>query len=252
LVIADSASNFITTNKNGEFSLGITKMITAQDKKIHLLLNDRSEKGYSIAIKDPFGSIDNTLVKEFQPLIYNLPATTSSTGDNDIINGFEHTINLKGVTIKVFKNDQFDKLNAEALSNSCGDYVCRNNILNCANHSHEADNRPPVIGEEYRTSGGVKIVYKGCPLLPPLLLLTLNGIYYSKEFYGSDYSQFSLSAPDYFSTIYWKHLIYINSKNDVEFSFYTSDITGPFKIVVQGLTESDVIYGEKEFEINKP
>jgi hypothetical protein len=83
-------------------------------------------------------------------------------------------------------------------------------------------------------------------------MLTVNGIYYSKEFYGSDYSQFSLSTPDYLSTIYWKHLIYINSKSDVKFSFYTSDITGPFKIIVQGLTESDVIYGEKEFEISKP
>lgn len=255
LVMADSASSFITTNKNGEFSLGITKMITAQDKKIHLLLNDRSGKGYSIAIKDHFDSINNTLVKEFQPLIYNLTATTSSIGDNDIINGFEHTINLKGVTIKVFKDDQFDKpLKAKDLSNSCGDYVCRYNFLNCAIHPNEADNRPPVIGEEYLIYGGTgaKIVYKGCPLLPPLSMLTVNGIYYSKEFYGSDYSQFSLSAPDYFSTIYWKHLIYINSKNDVEFSFYTSDITGPFRIVLQGITQGDVIYGEKEFEINRP
>jgi hypothetical protein len=82
--------------------------------------------------------------------------------------------------------------------------------------------------------------------------VTIRGITYSKEFYGEDYSIINPSQPEYISTIYWKHLCYVNSKGDVDLKFYTSDITGAFKIIVQGVTANDVIYGEKEFNVNKP
>ena len=36
---------------------------------------------------------------------------------------------------------------------------------------------------------------------------------------------------------------------ETNLSFYTSDITGKFRIVVQGITSNDVIYGEHFFEV---
>jgi hypothetical protein len=83
-------------------------------------------------------------------------------------------------------------------------------------------------------------------------MLKINGINYSKEFYGEDYTKLNLSQPEYQSTIFWKHACFINSKDETTLRFYTSDITGPFKVIIQGITANDVIYGEKEFNVRKP
>jgi hypothetical protein len=175
---------------------------------------------------------------------------------------------LKTVTIKGLKEEykQYSPFFSYG-SNACGDYVCYLNVLNCENHFNNSLNRPPKMGEKYivptntinnktmlqtfKSNGTYsEIIYTGCtvPNSDPLSLV-INGIKYNKEFYGSDYSQVNPSQPEYLSTIYWKHLCFVNSKKEAELSFYTSDITGPFKIIVQGITANDVIYGEKEFNV---
>jgi hypothetical protein len=51
-------------------------------------------------------------------------------------------------------------------------------------------------------------------------------------------SQPENSKPDYRSTIYWNPKINLNySKTRAEFSFYTSDISGNYRIIVEGVTE---------------
>jgi hypothetical protein len=68
-----------------------------------------------------------------------------------------------------------------------------------------------------------------------------KGIYAAQEFYPSDYSKISPSQPDNLSTIYWKFLAKVTSNKNAEFPFYTSDISGKFKIIVQGRTGKDII-----------
>ena len=54
--------------------------------------------------------------------------------------------------------------------------------------------------------------------------------------------------PAFVSTLYWNHGVLLNSK-DQEFTFYTGDITGKFRIVVQGMSNTDLIYGQQFFEV---
>ncbi len=164
--------------------------------------------------------------------------------------GFERAIQLKGVTISANKDNSLYKSHSFN-SNACGDYVCRYHVLNCPNHRDERDNRTPVQGEFYYENGSL-IHYRGCFESEKKFNYTIPGIYIAKEFYGSDYSEVSLSAPEYTSTIYWKHLVRINSTKETTLDFYTSDITGKFRIVVQGVTSNDVVYGESFFNVQKP
>jgi hypothetical protein len=82
-------------------------------------------------------------------------------------------------------------------------------------------------------------------------ILRFNGINGAQEFYPADYSK-KLEEKQYLSTLYWKHLVKISSVKDAELSFYTGDITGKFKIVIQGITGNDVTYGETTFNVTKP
>ena len=75
------------------------------------------------------------------------------------------------------------------------------------------------------------------------------GIRYHKEFYLDEYKD--PLEPAFFSTIYWNYGIILAPQKETELSFYTSDIVGTFKVIVQGVTKDDVIYTEKKFEVKQ-
>ncbi len=257
LAMSDSSTHIVHTDRTGNFKLEGENLIIAEDKKVHLLIANNSDGAYAVKVKDPFLEVNASLIKEFQNPQDNYTPQNTVSDSSLRLGGLEHTINLKEVKIKGLKEDKYDQQPNEQLEpwvtqNDCGDYVCIYGILNCANHRGSPDNRPPVKGKTYakEVASGVyiQITYWGCSQVirdSGSLLLALNGINYSKEFYGSDYSVYNPPAPEYVSTIFWKNLCRVNSKSDVDLNFYTSDLTGKFKIVVQGLTPSDVIYGVK-------
>lgn len=251
MVVTDSTTNIITTNSSGEFELDNNSITTEPGKKVNLLLRF-NQKGYSIKLNS-FNNINEKLIEEFKSVSNNF--LRREEPDLPILEGLEHTINLKEVKITSKKdNEPFlsSAISLGDMENQCGDYVCRYDILNCPNHNKEPDNRAPVIGQTYSLIGGGWTTYKGCAIILKSSMLKINGITYSKEFYGEDYSVINPLQPEYQSTIYWKRACFINSKGETRLSFYTSDITGPFKIIIQGITDNDVIYGEKEFNIKKP
>jgi uncharacterized protein YfaS (alpha-2-macroglobulin family) len=55
------------------------------------------------------------------------------------------------------------------------------------------------------------------------------------------------NEPINFSTVYWNYQVLIKGETSV--SFNTGDLTGPFKIIVQGVTNGGVVYGEKEITV---
>jgi hypothetical protein len=99
---------------------------------------------------------------------------------------------------------------------------------------------------------GGMITYMGCieeEKRPSAL--SFKGIYGAQEFYPSDYSEINPSQPEYISTLYWKSQLMLKKGETQEVSFYTSDITGSFKAIIQGITNNDVIYGETSFKVSK-
>ncbi|MNL35233.1 hypothetical protein D3C87_1572490 [compost metagenome] len=74
----------------------------------------------------------------------------------------------------------------------------------------------------------------------------MDGVYGKKEFYFNDYAD--PIEPAFVSTIYWQNGILLG-KGEKEMNFYTSDITGKFKVIIQGLSTNDVLYGDCSFEV---
>ncbi|MDB5124689.1 MAG: hypothetical protein JWP94_2818 [Mucilaginibacter sp.] len=274
MIRTDSSANIIATDASGGFRLDENKILIAENKKLRLLLSNKKE-GYKISLANTFNDISESLIKEFTNKNYSNSTEGENNSSSQTLADLEHTIDLKTVTIKGRRNNNTNSLSTLYGINQCGDYVCKYNILNCPNHYHDRENVPPEIGKTYFVAATTpnlnkntinkssfvngagerfnSIVYMGCsiPESDPTML-TLNGINYAKEFYGSDYSKLNPSEPEYLSTIYWKHLCFVNSKDETTLSFYTSDITGDFKIVMQGLSGNDVISGEKIISVTKP
>jgi hypothetical protein len=251
VVMTDSALNAIVTDAKGNFQLNNNNAITGEGRKVHLMLSGPADGAYKIKMNDSFNMINHTLINGFKAVNYNLTPVPIISSDSSAMKGLDHAISLKEVKITGKKENGYTLQQlSRKQKNECGDYVCYANFLNCLQDANDSRNREPVVGETYHTSRG-NVVYKGCTIITNGTAATaVNGISYPKEFYGSDYSQFSPSEPEYQSTIYWKHACFVDSK-EIELEFYTSDITGPFSIVVQGVSSKDLIYERKEFSVKK-
>ncbi len=253
LMFKDSSLTPLTTDSIGKFTITNEQLFTAEDKKVKIFGNGKAQDGLELRLADPYGRIDSVLSLSYLPIpVINHP--TGSIQDVEILTN--QVVRLKQVNIKASKDDRYYNARPRgALANECGDYVCLYNILNCPNHRNDFRNRPAVLGETYTYLGQPLYTYMGCtgeqPKSDKGITKTLNGIYYAMEFYGSDYSKINPPITEYLSTIYWKHLLRLSSTTKNAFSFYTSDIAGQFKIIIQGISPDDVIYGEKVFKVVK-
>jgi hypothetical protein len=230
----------IYTDSTGHFVLTDRDMIIMPARKLYFIVDKDPKFDFEVHITDPYIAANKKIVDQLQITDLNVPQQQNTQMMQ--LPGFENSIQLKEVKIRA-------KINYTIFgANSCGDYVCRYNIFNCRNHVNEPDNFAPIVGKIYINSSGP---YKGCDGTLDGRIYK-KGIYAAQEFYPSDYSKISPSQPDYVSTLYWKFLAKVTSNKEAEFSFYTSDIGGRFKIVVQGRTAKDMIYGEQSFNVVKP
>ncbi len=237
--------NLINTDKKGFFNLSENDLLTPFGKKMYVFISGAKDLPYEtkIAINDEYATLNQKLIKS---LLTEQPILPSNLVNNAelVLKNNEKTINLKEVVITHKSDDRFQHRG----TNACGDYVCKNNILNCPNHFGDFGNTQPVKGKLY-TRSGTRLVeaYMGCNV-PDLGIFTLiSSVHAHKEFYTDDYKD--PNEPAFFSTIYWNYGTIVDSKKQTELSFYTSDITGKFKIIVQGITNKDVVYGEHIFEV---
>lgn len=220
----------------GNFFLDSDHMVEKTGTRLFFLLNTldrlRVNYNYQIKLNDPYIAMSAKLAKKFNP---EGPIMLSSLRDNAelILKNSERIIQLKEVVI----------------GNECGDYVCPYNILNCVNHVGFKENTIAKIGYTYIAYSGKPetITYKGCDEPNENVFFKARPVFLQKEFYISDYKD--PLEPAFFSTIYWNYGLILNGNKEAELEFYTSDITGKFRIVVQGITNKDVIYGEHFFEV---
>jgi hypothetical protein len=54
---------------------------------------------------------------------------------------------------------------------------------------------------------------------------------------------------EFISTLYWEPAFFLNGNGTATCSFYTSDLAGRFRIVVNGRTNKDLFYGTALFEV---
>ncbi|RZL42307.1 MAG: hypothetical protein EOO93_28995, partial [Pedobacter sp.] len=207
-----------------------------------LSVNNSKKYDYHFKIKDNYLAEAKLYAKDIPRAHISLPPVVLINSQL-LLKNDEKAIRLREVVIAK-KNSSF-----VYGSNSCGDYVCSYNILNCPNHVNDRNNTNPIIGKSYLVNGSLQPYIKCKPEDEIVKFGKINGIHLHKEFYINDYKQ--PEEPAFFSTIYWNYGTILNANKETELSFHTSDITGRFRIVVQGITNKDVVYAEQFFEVKK-
>ncbi|MBE5321092.1 hypothetical protein IM793_18140 [Pedobacter sp. MR2016-19] len=239
-IIAGENLNFLNTDSTGKFNLPFANLVIKEPKRpVWLGMTTAKYNLYKVRMDNPQDELKKYLIKQ------NLEQLNAKSGlfseDNQSLTSITGT-QLKEVTIKKKRDERIEFIK-NSYVNRCGDYVCMNNILNCPNHMADSGNKNPVKGEVYVNEIGLAIMYHGCVELeskPNVILL--EGINLPKDFYVSDIT--NKNEPINFSTVYWNYQMKI--KGDTSISFNTGDLTGPFKIIVQGVTDKGAVYGEKE------
>lgn len=243
--IAGTNINFLSTNSSGKFSIPFANLLTKEAKpNVWLSIVAAKHENYELKINEPQNDIKTYLgLQDFVQPVSKTAVADENTQSMTAVAG----IKLKDVVINKTK-DSSNSL-ARRGYNRCGDYVCKYNILNCPNHFGDLDSHEPVKGKTYRDGrAGGSVVYHGCTDDEPKSnLVILKGINLPKEFYVSDV--LNKNEPINFDTVYWNYQVLVNGETPLNFN--TGDITGKFKIIVQGVTDNGVVYGEQEIMVKR-
>lgn len=93
--------------------------------------------------------------------------------------------------------------------------------------------------------------FDGFELAPGLISLDYDGLQLQREFYSPAYntsSQKQQRIPDYRSTLYWNPDVTANKAGQASLQFYTSDLSGKFLVVLQGLnSQGEPVYSTGSF-----
>lgn len=239
----NNSITFLNTDATGNFNVHLAKTLTPFDKKLHLFVTEKNRLDYQIKLNDEYKSLNQQLAKSSFSSVLQLPSTLVNSEELKL-SSKEKILQLKEVVITK-NNDSF--FSGKYGANACGDYVCPYNILNCRNHPGNSNNTQPIPGRQYM-SDGLKIIYHGCTEEEKKLGYTaINGLTIHKDFYVDSYQQ--PEEPAFFSTLYWNYGTMIMKGQTSKVEFYTGDITGKFKIIVQGMSKNDFIYQEHSFNV---
>lgn len=245
--IAGRNVNVLRTDATGGFRIPFTNLIEPDGKTgVWLKVAAKNPALYAVVLKDPVEDLNSQLQRRG----YEAPTAKRLQFLDQYDLKDPKGNNLKEVVIKYKKDNEFSFWRYEHV-NACGDYVCKNMILNCMNHFGDAQNKPPKNNSRYRTNDGDFTFYSGClerKKDPDFSIL--KGIKLAKEFYKFDIS--NKEEPINVATIFWDHQRVLDADGKTGLTFNTGDLTGNFKIVVQGITSRGVIYGEKYITIKRP
>jgi hypothetical protein len=245
-----SELQLINTDSTGKFELLPEKIVGEPDRKFEITVRSDRQEEYAVAVNDPYAAMNKNLAASLLFPDYS-PRSFAQSSQAFVLKKGEVVKTLKTVVVKATKDDRTYLV--QPGTNACGDYVCMNGILNCTNHPN--DRYQPVVGRTYGTRYGAgsavtPMRYDGClALTNSEYKFSMQGIYKQKEFYVTDLTKADISDAQYLSTLYWNYSALTNANGELELSFYTSDIAGKFRIVVQGITKDLVLYGEQFFEV---
>jgi len=249
IIKKDSTLVVMNTNANGYFPLNPNEIAVPENRSVFAMVSGKSNSGYQIITKDPIQQFIQRQITGFR----FEPAATPPALQNSkqlLLQDFDKVNMLAEVVIKA-KTSPYAASQGIYPVNECGDYVCYLNILNCPIHPPAS---LPVKGQKYYVPGRGVVTYEGCLIEGQQGMSKIGSVYTAREFYGMDSTALQQNTPEYMSTIFWKAFNITNKDGKIDFSFYTSDIKGPFTITVQGVaTNGDFLYQEKNITVkNNP
>ncbi|MEO8174815.1 MAG: hypothetical protein ABI581_17085, partial [Sediminibacterium sp.] len=242
-MLTDHGLEVKETDSVGKFKLKKEDLISQPDKKIFVFLDKKYKDDYRISLEEPYHVFSTKLAGQLVYEDFEAGLTEKNT-DSMVLKKGERAETLQEVIVRSSKKDNsfFPQKNA------CGDYVCMYNVLNCPNHPYGGT--LPVKGKIYHSANRIDVMYAGCVPRNDQFL-SIKGIYSVKEFYNTDYTQLAPSEQSFLSTIFWDYSVSVSTGKPSEIVFYTSDIPGKFKVIVQGVTTAGVVHGEYVFNVVK-
>ncbi|MGE9314487.1 hypothetical protein ACLOAU_22720 [Niabella sp. CJ426] len=94
--------------------------------------------------------------------------------------------------------------------------------------------------------------FDGFELDPAAIAIDYEGLQIQREFYLPDYSRHkgNIRIPDYRTTLLWQPSLALQKGQVNTLNYSTSDITGKYKVVIQGISKEGIpYYGENTFEV---
>ncbi len=232
----------LATDSSGHITLTDEQMVVGADRKLWIAPAGKNGTGENFELLDPYPAINERLAAAL-PFVRYDPMKYTQALD---VKEFPAAQALRTVVVTARKDRTI-----YGAANRCGDFVCLYNILNCPNHYGNPGNHMPEKGRTYMVPGGGTTVYWGCRLDDPAnsAIYVYDGIRVGKTFYGEDYSEKSMNNAEYVSTLYWSPSVHFDAHGQAVCTFYTSDITGRFRVEINGRTNDDVFHGTAYFEV---
>jgi hypothetical protein len=241
------------TNDKGYFELTRESILAPPDTDITLMVSENVPERYELKLMDPSIQLNETLAKDITA-VHDLPSYQVSS-DETKLPGIERIFALQEVVIHGQKDNSIYDLTRNFYKDQqgCGDYLCIAGVLNCDIHPAIAT---PIPGQRYYyPKTGEFIIYTKC--LIPLHLkipkesykISFKGLNMPKEFYQVDSLTLQTPEPQFLSTLYWNYQVNLTSKKEEKLSFYTGDIAGRYKFIVQGVTNKGVLHNEVYFDV---
>jgi hypothetical protein len=242
-----AGASVITTNASGHFEFKYDDLLVLQDKKLLISANVNKYTSNSVSIQDPFAALNRRLasVIDFRSID---AAKYAAYAQTIFVKEFGQSKQLATVTVtaKYSRDASIHKT-----VNECGDYICVFGYLNCRNHPLDPGNHAPVKGTRFRMNGGGFGIYAGCVVQADKKerALHYDGINIGAAFHPEDFSQKTGNSPEYLSTLYFSPVLVFDANGKAECSFYTSDITGRFRIAVNGMTHNNLFSATAYIEV---
>ncbi len=248
LAVSSEQIALIPTSAKGEFVLHWGQLITATNQPIKLTVN-KSTRNYDLVLNDPYRLLTSRLAEQL--LAPEVGALQNNSVENQETPSLQNTINLQTVEINGAKgNAEPRRPHGGPGANDCGDYVDEAGHLN---YEKSSNRFKPLKDHWYMKVTDLEgsyfkvepIFYTGCLTNDKQNGLQVAGIYSGKEYYNPGVN----SDDIYGSTLYWRPGITTNAAGEAELRFQTNELTGNFRVVVQGVTADNLIYGVSNFEV---
>ncbi|MBA0884781.1 hypothetical protein [Flavobacterium undicola] len=278
--------DFKMTDSAGIFTIGPNDLKKGEGGYTYLKLMTPEKPKYTMDIKDfSFNAINNE--RRTKAAMYPLagiekinPKEISPFIGRESINKLNEVVITSKKTGLVFRDKYIGKLDSlYRAQNPTGDFVCRENILNCEIHRDCLGiQKKPIEGEKYNTCHGFKWLKGGGPcggpftpgncneityhypnlteaqLLALFNIAMLESYYGKKVFYEAVYDGVTItdSTPDYRNTLFWKPDIITNKQGEATVDFFCSDINSLFLGNIEGLSGDGLLgTGNFEFKVRK-
>ncbi len=250
-ILGDGATAFrLPADETGRVYFSYNQLVVSQNRQLIISASTKNEADLRVKISDPFLAIADSIAGSTSFKLYNA-ARFAQYSQDLLLADLVRQKQLANVTV-VAKKSQVGRWTGVFSANECGDYVCSYNILNCTNHVGAANNTAPVVGQMYSVNGHPAL-YEGCQLRETekkdSVTLAYDGIKRAKEFYPEDFSEKKSTWPENISTLFWSPGLYFNKEGIVICSFYTGDIAGKFRIVINGTTGGELFSAAELIEV---